>query len=176
MREETISGSDNVAISPGYSAAGLRVRYRWPGLAQNEQNLFIALRTHREIGTAVLPFARHAEGSTVFLPFKSDLLLSAEIRKGQVASFIRRWERWRWSEREPTKLFEVSEQNGEFVFQIPRTLLGDTATVDFASYTKDPQANDGWGWFWACSDRTVDAGTGDKYIPHSVSRPMTPIY
>ncbi len=33
-------------------------------------------------------------------------------------------------------------------------------------YAKDPNANDGWGWFWGCSDRTVDSGIGDKYIPH----------
>jgi glycosidase len=166
LREEKISGSDNVAISLSYSATILRVGYRSPGLAESAQNFFMAFRTHREIGTTVLPFAQGAEGSTVFLPFKSDLLLSAEIRNGQIASFVRRWERWRWSEREPTESFEVSQQNGEFVFGIPRTLLGDTATVDVAIYAKDPQANDGWGWFWGCSDRTVDSGVGDKYIPH----------
>jgi glycosidase len=174
LREETISGSDNVAISLSYSSASLRVGYRSPGLAENAQNLFVALRTHREIGAAVLPFARGAEGSTVFLPFKSDLLLSAEIRNGKIASFIRRWERWRWSERETTESFEVSEQNGEFVFRIPRTLLGNAATVDFAIYAKDPQANDGWGWFWGCSDHTVDAGIGDKYIPHYIELRLNP--
>src|SRR5205085_10983414 len=26
--------------------------------------------------------------------------------------------------------------------------------------------NGGWGWFWGCSDRAVDDGIGDKYIPH----------
>jgi glycosidase len=161
-----ISGSDDVAITLSYSSATLRIGYRSPGLAENAQNLFIALGTHREIGAAVLPFAQGAEGSTVFLPFKCDLLLSAEIRNGQIASFIRRWERWQWSKREPAESLEIAGRNGEFIFRIPRALLGDAATVDVAIYAKDPQANDGWGWFWGCSDRSVDSGIGDKYIPH----------
>jgi glycosidase len=166
LPKQTIAGADNISITVSHSAAELSFAYRSPGLGDHPLQLYIAFGTHREIGAAVLPFAQGAEGSTVFLPFKSDLLLSAEIRSGQIASFIRRWERWRWSEREPTESFEVSEENGEFVFRIPRTLLGDTATLDFATYAKNPQANDGWGWFWGCSDRTVDSGNGDKYIPH----------
>ena len=37
-------------------------------------------------------------------------------------------------------------------------------SVDFVLYAKDPRTNDGWGWFWGFSDRTVDGGVGDKYI------------
>ena len=142
------------------------MRYRAPGSGEAAQNLFVALGTRRGLGAAVLPFNQHAEGSTVFLPFKADLLLSAEIRADKIFAFIRRWERWRWSEREPTQAFEVTEQNGEFVFRIPRTLVADATTINFVIYAKDPHANDGWGWFWGCSDRTVDSGLGDKYIPH----------
>ena len=91
---------------------------------------------------------RHVEGSTVFLPFKADLLLSAEIRGGQINSFLRRWERWRWSEREQTQAFAVSELNDEFIFRIPRAMIGDGSALDFVIYAKDPSANDGWGWFW----------------------------
>ena len=149
----------------GVAAGELTVRYRPPGPTENALNIFIALGTHEEIGAAVLPFGQNAEGSTVFLPFKSDLLLAAEIRNGQFASFIRWWERWCWSERETTDSFEVSEQNGEFVFRIPQPLLGDTATIDIVVYAKDPNANDGWGWFWGCADSGVEAGTGGKYIP-----------
>lgn len=148
------------------SESAFVLRYRPPGPIENALNIFVALGTHEEIGAAVLPFGQHAEGSTVFLPFKSDLLLTAEISNGQITSSIRWWERWCWSERETTDAFEVSEQNGEFVFRIPRPLLGDTATIDIVVYAKDPDANDGWGWFWGCADCGVEAGTGDKYIPH----------
>jgi len=115
----------------------------------------------------VLPFAQRAEGSTVFLPFKADLLLTAEIRGDQIFSFVRKYERWRWSERDPAQAFDVAAQDdGEFVFRVPRALAGDATKIDFAFYAKDPNANNGWGWFWGCSDRTVESGIGDKYISH----------
>jgi glycosidase len=166
LRQETFAGSDSVALTVGVAASELTIGYRPPGPTENALNISIALGTHEEIGAAVLPFGQHAEGSTVFLPFKSDLLLTAEIRNGKITSFIRWWESWRWSERETTDWFEVSEQNGEFAFRIPRALLGDTATIDIAVFAKDPNANDGWGWFWGCADSSVAAGTGDKYIPN----------
>lgn len=119
-----------------------------------------------ESGAAVLPFSQHAEGSTVFLPFKADLLLSAEIRPGRIAAFMRRWGRWRWNERQETDAFQITETNDEFVFRIPRKLLGSAGKIDCAIYAKDPVANDGWGWFWGCSNRNVASGMGDKYIPH----------
>lgn len=164
---EAWAGSDNVSITATAMEVELILRYRPAAALGDAQNLFVALRTQHEMGAAVLPFAQRAEGSTVFLPFKADLFLSAELRGDDaIVTFLRRWERWRWSEREQTKVFEVAEQNGEFVFRIPRPLIGDAPTIDFVIYAKDPDANDGWGWFWGCSDRTVDSGAGDKYIPH----------
>src|ERR1043166_3606338 len=166
-RKETIAGSDNVSITVAGSARTLIFGYHPPGPSENPLTIYVALGTRRQIGAAVLPFSQHLDGSTVFLPFKCDLLLSAEIRAGQITCFLRKWEQWRWSAREPTHDFEVSEQEGEFLFRIPRTLLNPAQRIDFTIYTKDPGANDGWGWFWGCSDRSVASGIGDKYIPHS---------
>ncbi len=166
MRNERIAGSDQVAVTITLSAAELLITYRSPGLGATAQNLFLVLGTGRGIGAAVIPFGQHSEGSTVFLPFKADLLLSVEIRADQVSSFIRRWDHWRWSDRERTDAFEATGADGEFIFRIPRPLVGDVSPIDFVVYAKDPSANDGWGWFWGCSDRTVDSGVGDKYIPH----------
>jgi len=165
-REQVITGSDNVSITVAASQRELVFRYRPPSPSENALNIHVALGTRRQIGAAILPFAQHAEGSTVFLPFKSDLFLSAEIKAGEIVGFIRRWERWRWSDRERTQTFSVSGRDGEFVLTIPRALLGGGEKIDLALYAKDPNANDGWGWFWGCSDRTVDSGVGDKYIPH----------
>ena len=166
MREESIAGSDNVLIKTALSESELLISYRAPNCGEKAVNLHLAFGTQREMGAAVLPFAQHAEGSTVFLPFKADLHLSAEIRVDQIVAFIRRWERWRWSEREQTQAFEVTKQSGEIVFHIPRALVGDATTINFAVYAKDPNANNGWGWFWGSSDCTVEGGMGDKYIPH----------
>jgi hypothetical protein len=165
-REQTIAGSNNVSITVAGSARAVLLRYRPPAPCENPLNIHVALGTQRHIGAAVLPFSQNFEGSTVFLPFKCDLLLSAEVRTGQVVCFLRRWERWQWSDREQTKDFDVIEENAAFLFRIPRPLLDDAAKIDFAIYAKDPSANDGWGWFWGCSDRSVASGVGDKFIPH----------
>ncbi|HWM26226.1 MAG TPA: alpha-amylase family glycosyl hydrolase [Chthoniobacterales bacterium] len=175
LREQAIAGSDRVSISVAISERELSFRYRPPTPGKDALNIHVAVGTGREIGAAVLPFARHAEGSTVFLPFKADLLLSAEIRGDEIVALIRRWERWRWSERERTQSFSVSGQDGEFAFSIPRALVGDATTINFAIYAKDPNANDGWGWFWGCSDHTVDSGIGDKYIPHHHELRLEPV-
>jgi glycosidase len=166
LRQDTFAGSDNVEIKVAASRAELVIGYRLPGPTDGSQNIFLALGTFRAIGAAILPFAQHAEGSTVFLPFQADLLLSAEIRGDEILPFIRKWESWRWSERAQTQAFEATRNVEEVVFRIPHALFGDAGKIDFVVYVKDPNANDGWGWFWGCSDRSVDSGIGDKYIPH----------
>ena len=88
--ERSISGSDNVAITVEVTETEIFFRYFVPGGFGDAQNIFLALRTNREIGAAVLPFAQNAEGSTVFLPFKADLLLSVELKTDQIRSFERR--------------------------------------------------------------------------------------
>jgi glycosidase len=166
LDKERFAGSDNVEITAGVSPAEFVIGFRPPDFGKGPVNLYLALGTHQEIGAAVIPFSQHFEGSTVFLPFKSDLLLSAELRGDQICSFIRRWERWRWNDREQTKTFEATRQNGEVLFRVPRELTRDAKTIGFVLYAKDPAANDGWGWLWGCSDRSVKSGVGDKYIPH----------
>ncbi|HEV2842384.1 MAG TPA: alpha-amylase family glycosyl hydrolase [Chthoniobacterales bacterium] len=172
---QTIAGSDGVSISAAISERELVFRYRPPAPRENALNIYVALGTHQEIGAAVLPFAQHAEGSTVFLPFKCDLFLSAESRPNGITRFLRRWERWRWSEREKTEAFKVAWENDELVFRLPCPPLDELPNVDFVIYAKDPNANDGWGWFWGCSDRTVDSGIGDKYIPHYHELHLRPV-
>ncbi|MEY2508528.1 MAG: hypothetical protein QOH01_2857 [Verrucomicrobiota bacterium] len=165
-REQTFAGSDNVSITVAGSESAFVFRYRPPAPCENPLTIQLAFGTRRQIGAAVLPFSQHLDGSTVFLPFKCDLLLSAEVTAGQIACFRRKWEGWQWSGREPTDDFGVTEENGEFVFRVPRPRLGEANPIDFVIFAKDPSANDGWGWFWGCSDRTAESGTGDKYIPH----------
>jgi hypothetical protein len=99
LRKEAIAGFDNVRITAAASRRELTIRYRPPGPVDS-LNIFVGLGTHQESGAAVLPFARNTDGSTVFLPFNSDLLLTAEIRADQIRPFIRRWRDWRWTERE----------------------------------------------------------------------------
>jgi glycosidase len=165
LRQHTIAGSDKVSIAVAATADEIFFSYRPPGPFEHAQNIFLVLGTEREMGAAVLPFAPGAEGSTVFLPFQANLLFSAEIRGSQISSFLRKWEGHRWQERESTRALDVIALNGAIHFRIPRTVAGNASVIDFVVYAKDPNANHGWGWFWGCSDCTVDAGLGDKYIP-----------
>jgi glycosidase len=166
LRQETFAGSDNIAITVSASSSEATVALALSEAIDTTETFFIALGTHREIGAAVLPFAQRAEGSTIFLSFKADLLLSAEVRADGVSTFVRRWERCRWGDRRRTDAFEVTTDADQILFRLPRALLGDSRRVDFALYAKNLSANDGWGWFWGCSDPTVEGGVGDKYIPH----------
>ena len=166
MPEIVINGSDGVLITVTWSDEALIVGYRVAGSLNSPHNFFVAMRAGRAIGSAVVPFAQGNEGSTVFLPFNADLLLCAETGEHESRGFIRRWEEWRWSEREQIDTFALPTTIDEIQFRIPRSLLGPATTIDFVLYAKDPRANDGWGWFWGCSDRSVDGGIGDKYIPH----------
>jgi len=165
-REETIVGANGVSITLALSDLELTVRYGAPELSEKTINVFVAFGTHRDIGAAILPFAQGFEGSTVFLPFKCDLILSAAISPRQLACFARSWEHWKWSERRLTREFEVTRSASGLVFRIPRAMLGPAEEVDFVAYAKDPAANNGWGWFYGCSDSSVTSGIGDKYLPH----------
>src|SRR5438270_13789912 len=138
-----MGGSDNVAITLSDSPTELIFVYHLPDRSENKLQLYIALGTHRQVGAAVLPFSQGFEGSTVFLPFKGDLLLSAEVRAGQIGCFIRKWERWQWSERAETRDFEATIGNGEVILRVPRGLLGGAGKVDCVIYAKDPTANNG---------------------------------
>src|SRR5256714_8301749 len=162
--QHIIAGSDNVSITVTVTEEAVLFRYRPSGGFDRPQDIFLVLGTHREIGAAVLPFAQHAEGSTVFLAFKADLLFRVELRSETNTAVVRRWERWRWSECEQTDATEIGDD--EVLFRISREVVGGSPSIDFVIYAKDPNANDGWGWFWGCSDRTLDGGLGDKYISH----------
>src|SRR6476469_147924 len=166
MPRQTVVGSDNVAIEIEVTAAEVCFAWQIPSVIKDAQNVFLAFGTRRESGAAVLPFAQHAEGSTVFLPFKANLILLIEIRGSGATCFIRRWTNWRWGAREQTDAFKATAADGALVVRIPRPILGHSDRIDFASYAKDPTANDGWRWLWGCSDKSVESGIGDKYIPH----------
>ena len=166
MNEYQINGSDGVLITATWSDDALILRYRVAGGWKEPQNFFTAIRTGCEIGSAIVPFAQGAEGSTVFLPFNAHLLLCAETGAHEARGFVRRWEEWRWSEREQIDACAVTTANDEIQFRVSRTLLGEADTIDFVLYAKDPTANDGWGWLWGSSDPTVEGGIGDKYLPH----------
>ena len=146
------------------SDVDLVVEYRAPDVVAARCAVFIALGTHREIGSAIVPFQRGAEGSTVFLPFKADLLVWTKSQSEQRLCNERKWQRWRWSDVAPSANNRARIDNEGFTLQLPRSQFGEARTIDCAVYAKDLSQNDGWGKFFGCSDPSLEAAAGDKYI------------
>jgi glycosidase len=162
LPKQTVSGSNGVKITVSVSDADLIIEYRAPDFIADKSAVYVALGTHREIGSAVVPFQREQEGSTVFLPFKADLLVY-----GKADSCLeRKWEKWKWNDAESSTENRVKMKDGSCQFRLSRSQFGDAKTIDFCVYSKDLSQNDGWGKFLGCSDPSVEPGTGDKYIPH----------
>jgi hypothetical protein len=87
---QTVSGADGAVITFTRSATELTIEYRAPGVSDS-CGVYALFGTQREIGSAVVPFQQSKEGSTVFLPFKADLFVSAK------ADLVREqnWKRWK---------------------------------------------------------------------------------
>ena len=163
MRKKTIPCADDAVVELSITHDELTIRYRAANLSGN--NVYLALNTHREIGSAVLPFECNHEGSTVFLPFKADLFFFVTSDHGKPNCYQRQWKHWTWSDRAlaDTGQRSVSEDDA-LVFCLPLRQLGGSTTFDFVIYAKDIRENSGWGRFWGCSDKSVSSGWGDKYI------------
>ena len=165
MRKQTIHGADDAVIQLSLTETALIITYRAPNLREGE-SVYLTLGTHRQIGSAVLPFDRNNEGSTVFLPFKSDLLLVAVVKDGKLDCYQRKWEHWKWSERTAASGCLAKFHNGTLTFDLQRTALSASKSLDLVLYAKDLTENDAWGRLYGCSDKCAAAGWGDKYIPN----------
>ena len=164
MSKQIISGADGASITISLTKADLQIEYRAPGVDASTA-VFVALGTHRDIGSAVLPFQREQEGSTVFLPFKADLLLSAKLGAEPASCVERTWTRWKWSDATPSAANHVKIDNETAVFQLPRSQFTNGSTINCAIYAKDLSQNLGWGKLFGCSDISVESKVGDQYIP-----------
>ena len=152
-------------IQLSLTETALIITYRAPNLREGK-SVYLTLGTHREIGSAVLPFDRNNEGSTVFLPFKSDLLLVAVVKGGHLDCYQRKWEDWKWTERTAASGCLAKFHNGTLTFNLQRAALSASKSLDLVLYAKDLTENDAWGRLYGCSDKCAAAGWGDKYIPN----------
>ncbi len=164
MPKQIISGAEGASITISLTKADIQIDYRAPGVDANT-TIFVALGTHREIGSAVIPFQREQEGSTVFLPFKADLLLSTKLGVEPASCLQRNWTHWKWSDATPSTGNHVKIDQGTATFQLPRSQFTEASTLNCAIYAKDLSQNDGWGKLFGCSDLSVESKIGDQYIP-----------
>ncbi len=159
-------GSDGATIDFCVDSDHLQLRYGC-GEVVSQRTLFIALRAGTDAGSAVVPFSENFEGSTVFLPFPADRLYLIHWQKNSAAIVERIWEDWRWNEAcAAPNDFSVAIEESLCIVRFPLSLFAANAKVDAVVYAKDFSYGKSWGWFFGCSDPSVAAGEGDKYIPH----------
>jgi glycosidase len=168
LAKQTLNGSDGASITLELSDVDLVIDYTAPELKEHCA-LYVALGTHREIGSAVVPFARGTEGSTVFLPFKADLLVNAT---GEGSCSQRKWEKWKWGDA-ATSSASVSKIDKGFRLRIPKSQLGESKAIDCAIYAKDLSQNDGWGKFFGCNDAASQPGINDRSISQYLELNLT---
>jgi len=173
VSKQIISGADGASITISLTKADLQIVYRAPGVDASTA-VFVALGTHRDIGSAVLPFQREQEGSTVFLPFKADLLLSAKLGAEPASCLERTWTRWKWSDARPSAANHVKIDQETVAFQLPRSQFTNAPSINCAIYAKDLSQNLGWGKLFGCSDISVESRAGDQYIPQYLEVNLAP--
>jgi len=142
VAKETISGSDGATIALSRSDSSLVIEYRCP--ADDQRTIFVAIGSHNEIGSAVIPFAEHQEGSTVFLPFKADRLFALNIGANSLEKSVREWHNWRWQEPRPAEKVDATPNGNDCTVQIPLSGIGSAKSIDLAIYAKSFASNS-WG-------------------------------
>ncbi len=164
LHKQTVKGGDNASIDLSLSDETITISYQAPGVSTDHHRVFFAFGSHQQTGSAVLPFQREREGSTVFLPFQADRLISA---KGSHSTTVQEqtWDNWKWNPARDTAVIKLTGDAGRLTFQIPRSYFAGAKLVDCVVYAKDLSHNDGWGHLLGCSDPAVESGAGDKYIP-----------
>ncbi len=147
-------------VSISAAEKSLRVAFESPGIDQPGRTLFVALDTDPLSGCAVVPYAVNAEGSTVFLPFRADVLFAVRCEAdGRTHAWMRQWTRLKWSD---AGEIEVTAERGEGEISVSFPML--VAPSNVAVWAKDMTAHGGWGEMIATSDGACRSGGGDRTI------------
>ena len=160
----TARGADESRTGFAVEGEDLLVSYQC-GEVLTPRTIFVALRSGSGMGSAVVPFAEHEEGSTVYLPFQAERLLEIKWHDGTAEVFQRTWANWKWSERQPAPAeVTATVKENTCTLRMPRADLSERFNA--LVYAKDFSHGKTWGWFFGCSDPTVASGEGDKCISH----------
>src|ERR1043166_2481730 len=132
-----ITGADGAGIRVSIEGATLRVHYEAPEIEQPQHRVFIALDSDPKGGSAVVPFAQRAEGSTVFLPFNADRIYSTSNMVDGAAKTMRIWKTTQWSTNMDVKPELTAEfAAGKCELAINLAELGNPASLGFVIYAK----------------------------------------
>ncbi len=152
-------------IETSLAGGALTIRFSAAQINAPGRTLFAAVNDDNREGSAVVPFANGAEGSTVFLPFRAAKLLVYSIAPGGACGQFRLWDRTMWSGTTcvPDGCRVVLLKDC-VELTIPLNCLRDSRNITFTAYAKAMDENDGWGRMLPFDEAGVEEGTGDCYI------------
>lgn len=137
------------------------------------RTLFVAFGTDPASGSAIVPFAKGREGSTVFLPFRADRIYFSRTTANETTSLARTWNKTLWSEPHETgSSVEATSSPDELRLRIPISELG-ARQFKVVAYMKDLSKNDSWGAMLPDSRFGTTAGINDKMVPRFLSVDLT---
>lgn len=146
-------------------AQSISIEWASSDISKGEHLLAVAIDSDISTGSAVVPFEKGFEGSTVFLPFRADRLYFAKVTGGGAIKAMRLWKQTMWSTHLDVKPeFEVEMAEGRARFSIRIAELRGATKLRLAVYAKNLRANDGWGVMHANADGSTIAGPGDRYV------------
>ena len=163
----SVTGADEVRYRVDRTKAGLDIQIIGAGIDRPGQAVFVALGTKMNSGSALIPPIGGTEGSAVWLPFASDLLLVARRSSGGGETYLRRWSGTQWGEREPAgESVSVSVEPAQVRMKIPDKLLGGAKELKLAVFLKDFAADEGRGRLYGALDAATPSGPGERTIRH----------
>ncbi len=165
LMEAQSAPTSTEAVRFEVTATTLEIIIRGDGRDRPGHAVFVALDTDPLSGSAVLPYERNAEGSTVFLPIRADRIYSAILRESGPVKSVRLHRQTMWSSHLDVKPeFDVQVASGEWRISIPLAELHAPQRVGVVVYEKNIAANDGWGRLLSNARFGAKGGGGDQYI------------
>ena len=139
---------------------GLKVSASFKKDSEKPQALYIAIGARD--GSIIVPFEKGIEGSTVFLPFKAGTIIAAVPDGTGYSTTIRRWNKTQWGPREAAPAGIAASGDAETTsLTVPADILGGASKFNLLAWTKDIQADGGWGLFTGCIDPHAPLGAGE---------------
>lgn len=136
-----------------------------PGLHTPGHTIFLALQDSPFGGSAVVPFGQHAEGSTVYLPFRATHLYAASLSAEGTRFTHRSHTGWSWSPiKELTSGFSVKFGPDRCTLDLDLAMFGSAKKLQLALWAKNSTDNDGWGSMVANPDGSTLGGLGDQSL------------
>jgi glycosidase len=155
-------GEEGVAHTVKRSEREVEITFSGQALTREKQAFYAAIGTSPTGGSILVPFEKGVEGSTVFLPFKADLLVAAVAEGSGFTTTVRRWNRTQWGPREPAgEGISVKREEDRVTLTLSNAALGGVEKFHLAAYCKDLGAQDGWGYFYGSITPYAPTGTGE---------------